>query len=79
VLAAHAPELDLHVVLADVGTVGRQPEQESRLRDVAGALGAMLAVAPVALDDGTPRHDPERLAAAYDQVFRTFGGEPGWQ
>jgi uncharacterized cofD-like protein len=79
VLAAHAPELDLHVVLADAGTVGRHPDQESRLRDVAGALGAMLAVAPVALDDGTPRHDPERLAAAYDQVFRTFGGDPAWQ
>jgi hypothetical protein len=33
------------------------------------ALGARLLLAPVAAGDGTARHDPRRLAAAYRQVL----------
>jgi hypothetical protein len=36
------------------------------------ALGARLVLAPVAAGDGTARHDPERLAAAYQQVLGEF-------
>jgi len=61
VLAAHAPDLRLDVVLAD----GSSVVDERQLRKVAGSLGARLVVADVAADDGSPRHDPEKLAAAY--------------
>jgi uncharacterized cofD-like protein len=61
VLAAHAPDLRLDVVLAD----GSSVVDERQLRKVAGSLGARLVVADVAADDGSPRHDPVKLAAAY--------------
>lgn len=61
VLAAHAPELRLDVVLADRGTV---PDPEA-LAGAARALGARLVVADLAVGDGTPRHDPVKLAQAY--------------
>jgi uncharacterized cofD-like protein len=61
VLAAHAPELKLDVVLADEQTVTDLPG----LRSVAGSFGAELVLADVAADDGTPRHDPVKLANAY--------------
>lgn len=68
VLAEHAPDLGIHVVLAD------QTVRESglaELEETAAALGARLVVADVAADDGTPRHDPEKLAAAYARIFST--------
>jgi uncharacterized cofD-like protein len=61
VLAAHAPDLRLDVVLADRSSVVDEPQ----LREVAGSLGARLVVADVAADDGSPRHDPVKLAEAY--------------
>jgi len=61
VLAAHAPDLALDVVLADRRSVG----DADRLGKVAAALGAELVVADLAADDGTPRHDPAKLANAY--------------
>jgi uncharacterized cofD-like protein len=61
VLAAHAPELKLDVVLADARAVG----DEDQLRHTASTLGAELVVADVAMDDGSPRHDPVKLANAY--------------
>lgn len=65
VLAAHAPELRLDVVLADPDTV---PDVDS-LAKVAGSLGARLHLAPLAAGPGVPRHDPELLAAAFAGVF----------
>ena len=61
VLAAHAPDLSLDVVLADQRSVG----DADRLGKVAAALGAELVVADLVADDGTPRHDPAKLANAY--------------
>lgn len=61
VLAAHAPDLSLDVVLADQRSVG----DVDRLGKVAAALGAELVVADLVADDGTPRHDPAKLANAY--------------
>ena len=61
VLAAHAPDLKLDVVLADTRAVG----DEGRLRHTASTLGAELVVADVAMNDGSPRHDPVKLANAY--------------
>ncbi|MCW2665563.1 MAG: hypothetical protein JWN57_525 [Frankiales bacterium] len=65
VLAAHAPGLRLDVVVADRDAV-RDP---ASLRLAAQSLGAELVLAPVALGDGTARHDPTRLAAAYRSVL----------
>ena len=65
VLAAHAPGLSVDVVLADEGVVARTDTLRSAVAD----LGGRLVLAPVAMDDGTPRHDPKRLAVAYDAIF----------
>jgi uncharacterized cofD-like protein len=60
VLASHAPELRFDVVLADTTAV----PDHGRLARAAGTLGAELVVADLALGDGTPRHDPVKLAIA---------------
>jgi len=49
------------MVLADEGSV----VDREQLRSVAASLGADLVVADLAADDGTPRHDPIKLADAY--------------
>ena len=67
VLAAHAPGLSVDVVLADTKAVGAGSLDD--LEKGAGILGARLVLADVAAADGTPRHDPERLAHAYAQIF----------
>jgi uncharacterized cofD-like protein len=61
VLAAHAPDLKLDVVLADRGAV----VDAAQLEHTAAALGARLVVADVAAEDGSPRHEPTKLANAY--------------
>jgi uncharacterized cofD-like protein len=61
VLAEHAPDLKLDVVLADRASV----VDRDQLADVARSLGADLVVADLAVGDGTPRHDPAKLARAY--------------
>jgi uncharacterized cofD-like protein len=64
-LLAHAPDLVPDVVLAD-----RDAVLDSRgLMSSVRALGGRLVLAPVALGDGTPRHDPVRLSKAYGQVL----------
>jgi len=66
VLAEHAPELAIDVVLADRGSVGDGLDE---LEHTVAALGARLVVDDVAADDGSPRHDPVKLAAAYARLF----------
>jgi len=73
VLAAHAPELRIDAVLADSGAVA----DGAALRKACAALGAEVVLAPVAAADGSPRHDPERLADAYERVF-THGRIDPW-
>ena len=65
VLGRHAPGLALDVVLVDPGTA---PDLVA-LEKVAAVFGARVVVEPVARSDGSPRHDPELLAAAYRDVF----------
>jgi uncharacterized cofD-like protein len=76
VLSAHAPDLDIDVVLADESAVAGGGDE---LRDCAASLGAKLVVRRIARDDGTPRHDPQRLAAAYEEIFNTFGEDDAWR
>ncbi len=73
VLAAYAPAFRVDVVLADIQVIG----DSSRLKQAAADLGAELVVRSVARTDGTPRHDPQRLAAAYNEIFRRSGGRIG--
>jgi uncharacterized cofD-like protein len=67
VLAEHAPDLSVHTVLADRESVGAGLDD---LRDLVTAIGARLMIDDVAVGDGTPRHDPEKLAAAYAAIMQ---------
>jgi uncharacterized cofD-like protein len=71
VLAAHAPQLRIDAVLADP----RGVEDPAALAEVAASLGARLVMRQVSLGDGTARHDPVRLAAAYRDVFGGAWGD----
>jgi uncharacterized cofD-like protein len=66
VLSEHAPDLRVHTVLADAHSVR---DGIDGLQELAGMLGAELVVADVARGDGTPRHDPVKLAAAYSRIM----------
>jgi len=61
----HAPELRIHTVLADVKSV---PDRDT-LEQAVASSGAELVVADVAATDGSPRHDPERLAHAFARIM----------
>jgi uncharacterized cofD-like protein len=66
VLADHAPQLTIDVVLADrAAAEGTTTELEK----AAGLLGGRLVLADLAMGDGSPRHDPRRLAGAFAQIF----------
>lgn len=80
VLARHAPELAIDVVLADEAAV---PDRDS-LQRAAGALRGRVELAPVAApplegESISARHDPELLAAAYDRIFRMHGRIGPWR
>ncbi|TQK70964.1 uridine diphosphate-N-acetylglucosamine-binding protein YvcK [Nocardioides sp. SLBN-35] len=66
VLAEHAPDLGIDVVLADRTSVA---DDLAELEETVAALGARLVIDDLAIGDGTPRHDPVRLATAYAHVF----------
>ncbi len=66
VLADHAPQLRVDVVLAD----RRAAEgTAAELDKAAGRLGGRLVLADLAMRDGTPRHDPRQLAGAFAEIF----------
>ena len=64
-LADHAPTLRLDRVLTDA----RFASDDLHLVRWAQSLGAELAVADLAARDGSPRHDPLRLASAYAEIM----------
>jgi uncharacterized cofD-like protein len=65
VLTEHAPDLKVHTVLADRGTI-TDPEELAR---AVATYGAQLVVDDVAEAPGSPRHDPVRLAEAYARIL----------
>ena len=72
VLLQHAPELRVDTVLVDERTLehdDRRDAEEAHLRELVARCGARLEVADGAADDGTARHDPVKLAAAYEHVM----------
>jgi hypothetical protein len=64
-LHRYLPELRADVVLADAKWVG-EPEP---VHHAAERLGARLVLAPLAVADGSPRHDPESLGVALVPVL----------
>ncbi|MEU6116292.1 uridine diphosphate-N-acetylglucosamine-binding protein YvcK [Streptomyces sp. NPDC047117] len=85
VLARHAPKLAFDVVLADQDAV---PDRESLTGVAKELFGSEVELAAVAAQGeasqgkpggGSPRHDPELLAAAYDRIFRMHGRIGPWR
>jgi len=66
VLAVHAPDLQIDVVLADAACVTDLP----MLEETVNGLGAELVLSDIAAADGAARHDIGRLAAAYAGFMR---------
>jgi uncharacterized cofD-like protein len=66
VLAEHAPDLRIHTVLVDHRSVRAGLAD---LEHLVQATGARLVVGDVGSDDGSPRHDPVKLAAAYAGIM----------
>ncbi|WP_436521785.1 gluconeogenesis factor YvcK family protein [Actinoplanes sp. HUAS TT8] len=64
-LHRYLPELRVDAVLADLKWTG-EPEP---VRAAALQMGADLVLAPVAVADGSPRHDPEALGVALVPVL----------
>src|SRR5438093_1408593 len=66
VLAEHAPGLTVDVVLADRRAAGGYAAE---LEKAAGLLGGRLVMTDLAMRDGSPHHDPRRLAGAFAEMF----------
>jgi uncharacterized cofD-like protein len=66
VLAEHAPGLKVEVVLADRRAAGGYAAE---LDKAAGLLGGRLVMTDLAMRDGSPHHDPRRLAGAFAEIF----------
>ncbi|RMB60273.1 gluconeogenesis factor YvcK family protein [Tessaracoccus antarcticus] len=64
-LAEHAPNLRLDVVIADDGFAG----SDIHLERYAASLGARLVVADIGVRGGSPRHDTNRLASVFSEVL----------
>lgn len=64
-LAEHAPQLRLDYVLADPTFATDDPHLEA----FCASLGAELWIADVAVRDGSPRHDPLRLASIFAEIM----------
>ena len=69
----HAPALRVDVVVADPSSV----EDVGALEKQAEALGARLLLRQVGAGDGSARHEPLRLAAAFGDGFEAYLGDVG--
>jgi uncharacterized cofD-like protein len=67
-LRDHAPGLSLGTVVVDRSGAGNLGDLGD-LERVAAGCGARVLVADVARGDGSPRHDPEKLATAYAGIL----------
>ena len=66
VLADHAPELRSTWCWP---TARPRRDTADELEKAAALLGGRLVLADLAMGDGSPRHDPLRLAGAFAQIF----------
>lgn len=67
VLARYVPELPIDYIIADRDAIGAH----AQLSASAQRVGAELKLAPVAASHATGRHDPDRLARAFADIFRS--------
>lgn len=65
ILAEHAPGIRLDYALVDARFARDDPHLESYVH----SLGGQLVKADLAMRDGSARHDPLRLAAAYTEIM----------
>lgn len=72
-LADYAPDLRIDVVVADPSAV----EDLDDVLSCARRLGARVLLRQVGVGDGSPMHDPLRLAAAYRDAFDGIMGDVG--
>lgn len=73
VLAEYAPDFKLDVIIADPTTI----EDVDDLILAGQAMGARVILRQIRTGDGTPHHDPLRLAAVLRDAFDGFLGEVG--
>jgi 2-phospho-L-lactate transferase/gluconeogenesis factor (CofD/UPF0052 family) len=66
VLASHAPDLAIDIVLADRATVR---DTVAELKEATDLLSARLVLADIAAADREDRHDPLLLAGALARIF----------
>ncbi len=66
-LFEHAPDLRVHTVLADPSSFGAADLAD--LREMAHSTASSLVLADLTCDDGSARHDPVKLAAAYARII----------
>lgn len=69
----YAPDLRVDVVVADPSAI----EDLDDVLTCARMLGARVLLRQVGVGDGTPQHDPLRLAAAYRDAFEGILGDVG--
>lgn len=69
----YAPDLRVDVVVADPSAI----EDLDDVLRCAKLLGARVLLRQVGVGDGTPQHDPLRLAAAYRDAFEGILGDVG--
>lgn len=72
-LRSHSPQLRIHTVLADPGSV----DDIGALQQACTPLGAQLVLRQVGLGRGSAVHDPLRLAAALRDVLDSTWGDDG--
>jgi len=72
-LHEYAPDLRVDVVIADPSAI----DDLDDLLASASRLGALVLLRQVGVSDGSPRHDPLRLAAAYRDAFEGILGDVG--
>jgi uncharacterized cofD-like protein len=73
VLGAHAPDLQVDVVLAARRAVTGGRES---LTSAARSLGAELMIAHLGSDENVPTHEPGLLATAYQEIFSSVDASP---
>ena len=66
VLASHAPDLAIDIVLADRAAAAGTTRE---LEKAAEVLGGRLVLADLAMAGRPDRHDPRRLAGAFARIF----------
>ncbi len=67
-LFEHAPDLTVHAVLVDASSLaGSDADDREQLEKAVAHRGARLVVEDIAVP-GEPRHDPDRLAAAFRRI-----------